>query len=95
MSEGKIERIKKIAIEAVEQSGRNVIPDIQLYDDVSKLSFGKGQNIIFHHIAESDVTRIEKVKFQEDVSIFVGPEGGWSEKEVALFVSKGCQKVYF
>lgn len=95
VNEGKIERIKKIAIEAVEQSGRNSIPQIQFYDDVDKMSFGKEQKVIFHHIPDTDVTRIEEVKFQDGVSIFVGPEGGWSEKEVDLFVSKWCQKVYF
>lgn len=85
VSESKIERIQKIAVEAVEQSGRNNLPTIKFYEKKSDVSFPKGQNILFHHINEKGVTMLSDVNFEESVNIFVGPEGGWLTQEVEAY----------
>jgi RsmE family RNA methyltransferase len=34
LSENKIERLKKIIIEASEQSNRNIVPELIIFDDI-------------------------------------------------------------
>ena len=95
VNDSKIERIKKIAIEAIEQSGRNIVPKICFYESRKEMFFWTEQKILFHHIFDVWVKSLKDCLFLDDVSIFVGPEGGWSPEEVMYFSSLNCQKVYF
>jgi len=89
------ERIKKIAIEASEQSGRGSVPSIEavinLKEAVGQIQDLRNKNqdgsdiktIAFHTDAElferSDLGEVEPL------AVFIGPEGGWSPDEIALF----------
>lgn len=80
------ERLRKIIIEAVEQSGRNDIPtlaNVQNIKDVIELT---GQHFVFHTedtaSTTKDIDNITKYAW-------VGPEGGWSESEIELFKKHG------
>lgn len=88
-------RLKKIAVEASEQSGRGTIPmvhEIMGLGDVEKI-LEKIQNdsnqlnkIAFH--TEGDKFLVNKViddKSIQDIVIFIGPEGGWSPEEIDMF----------
>ena len=44
----KIERLNKIIIEAVEQSGRSRVPELIIEDNISLEDFNDKENIIFH-----------------------------------------------
>lgn len=82
-----IERLKKIAVEASEQSGRRDVPLIHSIVSLRDLLSGDvlpssalaldldGQYI-------KDLIGDDKPK---TVAIFIGPEGGWSEKEIEMF----------
>jgi len=85
------ERLKRIAIEASEQSGRGDVPtigEVVDFEDALKratdISSANGQAIAFHTEDDSfDPSDIaEKGK---SLAIFIGPEGGWSPAEIALF----------
>jgi 16S rRNA (uracil1498-N3)-methyltransferase len=77
------ERLNKIIVEASEQSGRGVLSivcNIMTLEDA----------IYSHQHIKSVAWNIEAPKFVsrnlESVSgIYIGPEGGWSEKEIELF----------
>ncbi|MBP6858924.1 MAG: RNA methyltransferase, partial [Candidatus Pacebacteria bacterium] len=79
-------RLEKIVVEASEQSGRGSVPVI-----ASMVSLKEGieigdsniRRIAFHTEGKNfSASEIEK---DQDIAIFIGPEGGWSPDEVALF----------
>lgn len=77
------ERLNKIVIEASEQSGRGVIPIVSeivtLEDAIS--NYHKVSSIALHTIVSNPVSQ-DLSKFD---GVYIGPEGGWSEKEIELF----------
>jgi 16S rRNA (uracil1498-N3)-methyltransferase len=82
---GKAERWRKIVFEAVKQSGRSVIPVIeepQTFDEVIKRD---GVKIIFDADAEAVPQRVSNA-----ATILIGPEGGWSERELQFAREHGC-----
>jgi 16S rRNA (uracil1498-N3)-methyltransferase len=82
---GKAERWRKIVFEAVKQSGRSVIPIVeepQPFDEVVK---GDGTKIIFDADSEHASQQLTNA-----ATLFIGPEGGWSERELQLAREHGC-----
>jgi 16S rRNA (uracil1498-N3)-methyltransferase len=89
-----IERLHKIVKEASEQSGRMVLPEvcevIDLETAVLQAVGENGECVVFHtgithHLpSQTQDSSLEKEE-KGDVAIFVGPEGGWTEKEMELF----------
>lgn len=78
-----IERAQKIAIEASEQCGR---ADVPVVERVQNLESGildcEGEIIVLHPSGPS--LNLES-RFKLPASIFIGPEGGWTEKEIERF----------
>ena len=78
------ERLNKIAKEASEQSERGMLPVINpisnLEDAIVK---SEGSKIAFHTTGQIFIK--EEFEADEEVSIFIGPEGGWTEKEIEIF----------
>ena len=74
-------RLEKIIREASEQSGRDIVPTLSpILDFKNALVDASGEKIIFHLGAKE----YEPEKNAKDVSIFIGPEGGFTEKEIGL-----------
>jgi 16S rRNA (uracil1498-N3)-methyltransferase len=81
------ERAEKILIEACEQSGRSDIPALGELSTLSDfMDREKRRVIVFHTRGDSF---IYERKTNEEIVVLVGPEGGWSEKEVEVFRAKG------
>ena len=82
---GKAERWRKIVFEAVKQSGRSVIPIVeepQVFDEIVRR---EGPKIVFDADAWATPNEIS------DAAILcIGPEGGWSERELQLAREHGC-----
>ncbi len=90
------DRLKKISIEASEQSGRGSIPVIEkimkLEDAIVSLKnrslnqseIKKEIEIIAFH-TEGKFFRDENINKNIATAIFIGPEGGWSSKEILMF----------
>lgn len=95
LSENKIERLQKIIIEAVEQSGRSRIPELIIDDNIHLEILCENQNIFFH-------TDSQKAKFLKNiqidydswVNIFIGPEGGFSQEEIKIFEDLSFTQAY-
>jgi 16S rRNA (uracil1498-N3)-methyltransferase len=82
---GKAERWRKIVFEAVKQSGRSVIPIIEepaKFEDAVKRD---GMKILF----DAD-TNPATEQPSNAATLFIGPEGGWSENELRLARENGC-----
>jgi 16S rRNA (uracil1498-N3)-methyltransferase len=79
------ERLKKIAIEASEQSGRGSVPDISPIVDLSKAfelaAASHVPAVAFHLEGES----LSAHATTGSAALFIGPEGGWSPEEVEMF----------
>jgi 16S rRNA (uracil1498-N3)-methyltransferase len=87
----KIPRWTKIAEEAARQSGRNSIPcvhDVMEFDKLPSSSLTKG--ILFWEEGGADF-RESLLHFEGlgVISLFTGPEGGFSERETASAAEKG------
>jgi 16S rRNA (uracil1498-N3)-methyltransferase len=85
-------RLNRLAIEATEQSGRISPPEIHDIIDLKDAivhAKKQGLTLFFGHIGEKN--EIEPSK--KEVALFIGPEGGWTEAEIALFASEGIQPI--
>ena len=87
------ERLNKIVIEASEQSGRGSIPAIEkimTLEEVIKSCAGATCatpiNVIAFHTEGEAYAQVQPAQ-DSSIIIFIGPEGGWSEKEIELFHS--------
>ena len=87
-----IERIKKIIVEASEQSNRISVPEINKAESLKNFLSGFPKNgcLIFCDINcdKSDLKDILSKKIEGPVCILIGPEGDFSEKERQLIIEK-------
>lgn len=87
-----LERLNKIVKEASEQSGRVILPEvfdvISLKEVVSQAVKENKVCIAFH-----TVDNLPEVPppTSESIAIFIGPEGGWTENEIAIFKEHNVQ----
>lgn len=91
----KLERWQAIAESAAKQSGRGIIPKItKVYDFSEALEYGRDLNVkLIPYENEKGIafTRevLESVTPTDSVGVFVGPEGGFEEKEVGKAKAEG------
>ena len=82
---GKSERWEKIVLEAAKQSGRATIPRIEPPASFGSAIRGEGTPILFEAEAEP-----RPATSASGATLFIGPEGGWSEDEIRLAVESGA-----
>ena len=89
-----IERLRKIVIEASEQSGRGTVPEISEIIDLQEL-LQEGNLPSKRLVMHLDGVYINDSlgEEEEEMAIFIGPEGGWSDSEVKVFETFGVQSV--
>jgi 16S rRNA (uracil1498-N3)-methyltransferase len=83
-----ITRLQKIIREASEQCGQNMVPTLLPILDFSvALAYGSAaeEKIIFHLVEEN----YQADKTPKSASIFIGPEGGFTENEIKLAEKAG------
>jgi RsmE family RNA methyltransferase len=89
ISDNKKERLTRIAIEAIELCGGNIIPEIEYRPELWDIR--KGSSIICHTQWEEALSLSEITNF-ENLNVIVWPEGWFSPEEIS---SIEAQKVYF
>jgi 16S rRNA (uracil1498-N3)-methyltransferase len=82
---GKAERWRKIVFEAVKQSGRSVIPVIEEPQPFDEIVKREGTKIVFDADAETSAQQLG-----EAATLFIGAEGGWSERELQFAREHSC-----
>lgn len=93
----KYERYNKIIKNAAEQSKRNIIPVLNLPVNIDQIPLGD-INIIAYEEESSNNQKTLYSLLNTDlnnkkINIVIGPEGGFSEKEVNYLVNKGYIRV--
>jgi len=88
-----IARLEKIILEASEQSGRDVVPTLSpilKFQDALIDGEKSEEKIIFHLMSEpADPRSSGNAKKLKSASIFIGPEGGFTDKEISLAKESG------
>lgn len=100
----KVEKLEKIVQGAAEQSKRNVIPSIQLFekksDFIAQLPAFDSIILAYEEAAKAGersnlVTTLSHLKAGQSILVIIGPEGGVSPDEVAIFEKAGAVKTGF
>jgi len=90
-TEKRLERWRKIALEAAKQSGRARFMQIEKPVDFEKfIETSVGARILF---AERNGESFSKIKQSADITAVVGAEGGWEDWEIEAAREKGFQIV--
>lgn len=91
-AEKRVERWRKIALQAAEQSRRVAPPEIALPSKVQQAIKSSGSLRILLNESEEQTTLREMLsahKEGNDILLAIGPEGGWTEDELQLFTNEG------
>jgi 16S rRNA (uracil1498-N3)-methyltransferase len=86
-----VERAEKILKEAAEQSERGIIPklfEIEKFGEVIKRI--EGEKILLDRSGEN-IKTYTLIANRYTLSLFVGPEGGWTEEELKLAKNSGAK----
>ncbi|MEK7105276.1 MAG: RsmE family RNA methyltransferase [Patescibacteria group bacterium] len=88
----KLDRLRKIATEAAEQSGRGVVPIIHepMGFEQALLDAKRNETNLFFHTSTTPNPSLKRMG-GESMGIFIGPEGGWDESEVEAAKAAGCE----
>lgn len=86
----KLDRIKKIVLEACEQSHRNMIPEVCDFADIKDLEKYKSEKNYICYESEKDIKDIEPCK---SITYVIGPEGGFTEDEYRKICSLGFESI--
>lgn len=94
----KAERWNKIAEEAAKQSGRSLIPNVAFPKKIDTVleTLSPNELSIICYVDEGTLTLKEvfnKNASPKIINIFIGPEGGFTEKEWKIALSKGAFSV--
>lgn len=86
------ERLEKIILEASEQCGRGIVPNlfpILPFKDAILEGSQAEEKIIFDIPDDEQTKPYSPNKNSSEITIFIGPEGGFTEKEVELAKNSG------
>jgi 16S rRNA (uracil1498-N3)-methyltransferase len=91
-SERRVERWRRIALQAAEQSRRVAPPKIQTPMNLSKaLHRENGLRIVLAESGSQTLLRdvLDSATNQEEIAMAIGPEGGWTPDELQMFQQSG------
>lgn len=87
----KQERLQRIALEAAKQSGRGAVPQIGAMTGFrDAVRAAKGTKILFYEGGGAPLAACLP-EGQNEVSVFIGPEGGFDAEEVEFAKANGVQ----
>ena len=95
----KVERWNSIAESAAKQAGRSRIPEVAMplsYKEALKMAEELDITLLPYELAGGmEATRevIRQIKSGQSVGIFIGPEGGFAEEEIALAKENGITPI--
>jgi 16S rRNA (uracil1498-N3)-methyltransferase len=88
----KLERWKRIALEAAKQSGRARVPEIIAPLEFEKFVKEKHEYVVFFSERGGESLDTSNIN-SSNITAVVGPEGGWDDSEITLAKENGFQIV--
>jgi 16S rRNA (uracil1498-N3)-methyltransferase len=83
-------RYSKIALEAAQQSGRGIVPEIADMQSLAEaVKNDDSQLKILFYEGGGEPLKSMIVKDVQSVSVYIGPEGGFEKEEVDLIMANG------
>jgi len=91
----RLQRWQKIIIEAAEQSGRTIIPKLSWQTKLNRID-AKGLKLALHPEAPQSWTQAHnQISEYGDITIAIGPEGGWSPADLQILEQLGFTGLRF
>ncbi|HEX7072367.1 MAG TPA: RsmE family RNA methyltransferase [Rhodothermales bacterium] len=91
------DRLERIAVAAMKQSGRSKLPEIEnvrTFADLMRTESGGAYLICHEQVpAERSIARVLERGLARRITILVGPEGGFTNEEIAQAESAGYEPV--
>lgn len=82
-----LDRLQRIAREAAEQSGRSIVPVVREAVELGNAVESVAADVPCY-VCEIDAPKLALKEEVGEVALFVGPEGGWGEKDRTLLASR-------
>jgi len=93
--EARLDRWRKIIVEAAEQSGRTSIPELTWYNHLAAIPC-TGLGLALHPHTTTSWQQIRTgIQQATDMTLAVGPEGGWSDPDIATLGKLGFHSAAF
>jgi 16S rRNA (uracil1498-N3)-methyltransferase len=86
----KLERWRRVALEAAKQCGRAVVPEISSPVNFAEFAVAKNDDRTVVLFAERGGENFGELK-AEKITAIVGPEGGWDDDELSLAANNGVR----
>lgn len=93
----KLEKWQTVIKQAVQQSGRPEIPQIEnivRLSEIKELLKDDYTGIFFHHKDLNNNEVVKEISADKAIVFAIGPEGGFSDKEIAFFEDIGFKPVF-
>ena len=93
--EGRIERWQRVSEEAAKQSRRGIVPVVALPEPLKSLDFSAFDTVLVAYENERTVSLKQALRSgaHKTIAIVIGPEGGFSEEEIAILTTRGAASV--
>ncbi|MDX8408354.1 MAG: 16S rRNA (uracil(1498)-N(3))-methyltransferase [Mariprofundaceae bacterium] len=96
----RLDRWQKIIVEAAEQSGRTRLPPVSWCSGLQEIGLAGGDTgclaLILHPEATSDFSTLSRqIRDASDISLAIGPEGGWSRRDIDILEQQGFSGLAF
>ena len=93
--EGRIERWQRVSEEAAKQSRRGIVPVVALPEPLKSLDFSAFDTVLVAYENERTVSLKQALRSgaHKTIAIVIGPEGGFSEEEIAILTTSGATSV--
>jgi 16S rRNA (uracil1498-N3)-methyltransferase len=87
------ERWRRVVIEAAEQSNRKLLPAINAPQRFEVALAAAGKKAVVAWEGEKSRTLQQSVENRQEISLFTGPEGGYSDREIECAQQAGAELV--
>jgi 16S rRNA (uracil1498-N3)-methyltransferase len=89
---GRVDRWRRIAVSSLKQCGRAILPTVHAPQSLAQWASAgaRGTLLVMCEPAAGEGRRISDVPRTGEVTLVVGPEGGWTPDELALLSGMGA-----
>jgi len=94
LSDKKIERLNKIIIESSEQCGRNIVPNLVIWNKIDFNNLNWKNHFMHTKNENSKLLKEIKIEKNENINLFVWPEWGFSDDEIWKFEREKCERIF-